>query len=77
MYACVGADESYEQNAEREIQEEMGISQVNLKPCFDFYHADEITRLWGRLFTCTYDGEFTLDPQEVESGEFMSVQVGT
>lgn len=70
----VGADESYEQNAEREIEEEMGVKQVKLNPCFDFYHADEISRLWGRLFTCTYDGEFHLDPEEVESGEFMSVQ---
>lgn len=55
----------------------MGVKQVKLNPCFDFYHADEISRLWGRLFTCTYDGEFHLDPEEVESGEFMSVQVST
>lgn len=72
---CIGADESYEQNAEREIEEEMGVRQVKLNPCFDFYHEDEISRLWGRLFTCTYDGEFQLDPEEVESGKFMSVQV--
>lgn len=72
---CTGADESYEHNAEREIEEEMGIRQVELKKCFDFYHADETTKLWGRLFTCIYDGEFTLDPEEVESGEFMSIQV--
>ena len=70
-----GAEESYEESAEREIQEEMGVSQVELKTCFDFYHADETSRLWGRLFTCTYDGGFTLDPEEVESGDFMSVQV--
>ena len=72
---CTGADESYEQSAEREIAEEMGVKEVKLNPCFDFYHGDEISRLWGRLFTCTYDGEFQLDPEEVESGEFMSVQV--
>ena len=70
-----GAEESYEQSAEREIQEEMGVSQVELKTCFDFYHADETSKLWGRLFTCTYDGDFKLDPEEVESGNFMSVQV--
>lgn len=74
---CTGADESYEQSAEREIDEEMGVKQVKLNPCFDFYHADEISRLWGRLFTCTYDGDFRLDPEEVESGKFMSVQVST
>lgn len=53
----------------------MGVENVTLKTCFDFYHEDEITRLWGRLFTCTYDGEFKLDPEEVESGQFMTIQV--
>ena len=53
----------------------MGVKQVKLNNCFDFYHADETSKVWGRLFACTYDGEFKLDPEEVESGEFMSVQV--
>ena len=73
--SCTGAHESYEQSAEREIEEEMGVKQVKLKTCFDFYHADETSKVWGRLFACTYDGDFKLDPEEVESGEFMSVQV--
>lgn len=75
MYT-VGADESYEESASREIQEEMGVANVTLTNCFDFYHEDEVTRLWGRLFSCTYDGDFQLDPEEVESGQFMTVQVG-
>lgn len=53
----------------------MGISGVTLEKSFDFFHDDEFTKLWGRLFTCTYDGKFTLDPEEVESGKFMTVQV--
>ena len=53
----------------------MGVENVTLKTCFDFYHEDEITRLWGRLFTCTYDGKFKLDPEEVESGQFMAIEV--
>ena len=72
---CAGANETYEESAEREIEEEMGVSEVQLHNCFDFYHADETSKLWGRLFTCTYNGEFKLDPEEVESGDFMSVQV--
>ena len=67
-----GADESYELNAERELEEEMGVQNAQLQHCFDFYHADKVTRLWGRLFTCTYDGPMKLDPEEVESGQFMS-----
>ena len=72
---CAGANETYEENAEREIEEEMGVRQVQLHNCFDFYHADDISRVWGRLFHCTYDGDFQLDPEEVESGEFMDVKV--
>lgn len=76
VLSIAGADESYEESATREIQEEMGVDHVTLKNCFDFYHEDEVTRLWGRLFSCTYDGDFKLDPEEVESGQFMTVQVG-
>ena len=67
-----GADESYELNAERELEEEMGVAKAQLQHCFDFYHADKVSRLWGRLFTCTYNGPMNLDPEEVESGQFMS-----
>ncbi|KAL0031069.1 hypothetical protein WJX77_002321 [Trebouxia sp. C0004] len=70
----VGANESYEESAEREIEEEMGVRNVQLQKCFDFYHTDDISRVWGRLFSCTYDGTFRLDPEEVESGDFMSVK---
>ncbi|DBA86064.1 TPA: hypothetical protein ACH3X1_005586 [Trebouxia sp. C0004] len=69
-----GANESYEESAEREIEEEMGVRNVQLQKCFDFYHTDDISRVWGRLFSCTYDGTFRLDPEEVESGDFMSVK---
>lgn len=77
MPYCAGANESYAESAEREIEEEMGVREVQLHKCFDFYHADEISKVWGRLFTCTYDGKFQLDPEEVESGEFMDVEVNS
>ena len=28
---------------------------------------------WGRVFSCVYDGELVLQPEEVESGEFLPV----
>ncbi len=31
--------------------------------------------MWGTLFTTTYDGDIVLQPEEVESGQFMSVEV--
>jgi len=67
------AGESYEESAQRELYEEMGIHDVPLTPLFTFYFADERTRVWGKVFTCIYDGELVLQPEEVESGEFLPV----
>ena len=41
---CVGASETYEENAVRELQEELGVSGAQLAHLFDFYHAP----FWGR-----------------------------
>ncbi len=65
------AGESYEEGASRELAEELGIHDVPLTPLFTFYFADERTRVWGRVFTCVYDGAMVLQPEEVESGEFV------
>jgi 8-oxo-dGTP pyrophosphatase MutT (NUDIX family) len=67
------AGESYEQGAERELEEEMGIRGVPLTPLFDFYFEHEHTRLWGRAFSCRYDGEVVLQADEVESGAFVPI----
>src|SRR5215467_3140065 len=59
------AGESYEQSALRELEEEMGIRQVPLTWMFDFYFADQRTRVWGGAYACTYDGPLTLQVEEV------------
>jgi len=67
------AGETYEQGAERELEEEMGIRGVPLNRLFEFYFEDEYTRLWGCAFACVHDGEVALQEEEVESGEFVPV----
>jgi 8-oxo-dGTP pyrophosphatase MutT (NUDIX family) len=67
------AGETYEQGAERELEEEMGIRGVPLTRLFDFYFENEHTRLWGCAFSCLYDGEIVLQEEEVESGAFVQV----
>jgi len=67
------AGESYEQGAVRELEEELGIRETPLTSLFDFSYEDEYIRLWGRAFSCEYDGELILQKEEVESGEFMRV----
>lgn len=61
------AGESYEESAIRELEEEMGIRNVPLSRLFDFYFADERTRVWGGAFSCVYTGPLTLQEEEVES----------
>jgi 8-oxo-dGTP pyrophosphatase MutT (NUDIX family) len=52
------AGESYEEGAVRELAEELGIRGI---------------RLWGRAFSCVYDGNLVLQQEEIESGTFMKV----
>ena len=67
------ADESYDLSAKRELAEELGARNTPLTPHFDFKHEDDINIVWGRLYTCTYDGEIVLQEEEVESGEFLTI----
>ena len=70
----VAAGESYERCAEREAAEELGIRDTALAPEFDFYYEDERNRCFSRVFTCVHDGPFTLQPEEVESVQFHTVE---
>jgi isopentenyldiphosphate isomerase len=67
------AGESYEQGAIRELAEEMGIRNTPLTWLFDFYFADDRTRVWGGAFSCIYDGPLTLQKEEVESVSLMTI----
>lgn len=67
------AGESYEAGAVRELEEEMGIRQVPLTRLFDFYFSDPRSHVWGGAFTCTYDGPLTLQAEEVERVELMTI----
>ena len=65
--------ESYDESALRELEEELGVSGVDLKRHFDFYHEDVGNRVWGRVYSCVYDGEIVLQEEEVASGGFYSI----
>ena len=69
----VAAGESYEECAEREAEEELGIRGTVLEPKLDLYYEDARNRCFGRAFTCVHDGPFTLQPEEVESVAFRTV----
>lgn len=67
------AEEAWDDAARRELAEETGISGAPLARHFPFYYSDKGNRVWGMLYSCKWDGEMRLQPEEVESGEFMSI----
>lgn len=65
--------ESWEQAAERELLEELGI-RADLAPLFDFHHVTANNDVWGRAYMCFHEGPFVLQPEEMTAGEFMNLQ---
>ena len=68
------AGETYHASAARELEEELGIRGVELRQRFDFYHTDDGNRVWGRVFSCTYDGHVVRQGGEVESGDYYPLE---
>jgi len=61
----VGAGEAALPAARRELEEELGIRGVPLRPGGDFRFAEGGLRLYGSLFWVRYDGPLRLQPEEV------------
>jgi 8-oxo-dGTP pyrophosphatase MutT (NUDIX family) len=64
------AGESYDEAARRELLEELGIGETVLIPHFIFFYEEGPNRVWGRVYSCSHDGSFSLQAEEVESGFF-------
>lgn len=63
--------ETYEESAAREAHEELGVQGVELRPLFDMWFEDDRSAVWGRAFTCVYDGPLALQESEVQFVEPM------
>jgi len=62
--------EDYEESAQRELHEELGLT-AELEFLFDRYFEDDRNKVWGRVYRCRHEGPFVLQESEVESGAFM------
>ncbi|MDR6711994.1 isopentenyl-diphosphate delta-isomerase [Pseudomonas hunanensis] len=69
----VGADESYPQSAARELEEELGVSGVELSFHEKFFFDQPGNRLWCAVFSAVWDGPLKLQPEEVIEARFASL----
>lgn len=64
----VGAGESYDDCARRELAEEVGISGVTPEPLFAFTWGDYVN---GYVYRVTWDGPLVLQAEEIVRGEWL------
>ena len=65
------AGESYEESAQRELREELGLLNSKLSFLFDQYYEDNDNKVWGRIFSCPSNGPFTLQAEEIDYGQLI------
>lgn len=71
----VAAGETYDQAAQRELAEELGISGLLLKRMAFFRFDDDRNHINGMVYSCTWDGPLRLQPEEVASAELLDLDV--
>ncbi|MBC8180909.1 NUDIX hydrolase YfcD [candidate division KSB1 bacterium] len=69
----VTAGETYDESAKRELEEEVGIKDVPLFELFEFFFKESKMKVWGKAYSCSYEGDIILQEEEVESGSFMNL----
>tara|TARA_Y100000310_G_scaffold278642_1_gene297187 strand:- start:11490 stop:11984 length:495 start_codon:yes stop_codon:yes gene_type:complete len=62
----------YDVEAVRELDEEVGIKNVDMENLFMFKSTD--TQSFCKVFRCIYDGELTLQKEEIVWGKFMNIE---
>jgi isopentenyldiphosphate isomerase len=71
----VGAGERYDDGAQRELTEELGITSVAPRPILKFQYEDADNCVNGRVYSCSYDGPLTLQREEIVDGEWLDLDV--
>jgi isopentenyldiphosphate isomerase len=69
----VGAGETYNAAARREVAEEIGVSGADLRCIMPFRFEDETNLVNGMVYSCSHDGAVTLQADEIVSGEWLDL----
>ncbi len=69
----VDAGETYEQAAEREMREELGIDGAEIEPLYRYLHRNEYESEMVATYRSVWDGPVRLDPSEITEGRFWSI----
>ncbi|EKT4468294.1 NUDIX hydrolase [Pseudomonas putida] len=70
----VAAGESYAESAARELAEELGIADVELRFHERFYFDQPDNRLWCAVYSAVSDGPLRLQPEEVSEARFIGLE---
>jgi 8-oxo-dGTP pyrophosphatase MutT (NUDIX family) len=71
----MSADETDESNAQRELEEEIGMTGVEMKVLTRIKFEDPGNRVWGNVFAVEYDGrELRLQESEVDAIEKWTIK---
>lgn len=69
----VTAGETYDAAAQREVEEEIGVSDAELRRVMPFRFDDETNQVNGMVYSCSHDGPMTLQAEEIVSGEWLDL----
>lgn len=69
----LAAGEQYDTAARRELEEEAGVFGAALRRIGPLRYDDEDNHVNGMVYSCTFDGPLTLQPEEVAGGEWLDI----
>ena len=65
--------ESYESAAKRELKEELGIENIDLEYVSEIKGSKATDFEFIKIFRCVYDGNITINNEEISEGKFIGV----
>ncbi|MAG15942.1 hypothetical protein CMO88_02680 [Candidatus Woesearchaeota archaeon] len=74
MGGIVDSGESYDEAAVRELKEESRIENIELEFLFTFKFRSSKYKNNRKVYKCVYDGDITLQEEEIEEGRFMTIE---